>query len=81
MKVTVDELDKLLRTDIGDPKLILDHEQFRIVPVGSLRRYPEALGVISRAALRAQLPDGRKPTTRELATRAKILNSRLTSHG
>ncbi|KAA9150786.1 hypothetical protein FPZ12_040420 [Amycolatopsis acidicola] len=77
MKVTVDELDRLLRAEVSDPKLILDHEEFRVVPVGTLRRYPGARGVISQAALRAQLPRGRKPTTRELATRATILNSRL----
>jgi hypothetical protein len=78
MKVTAGDLDRLLHTEIDDPKLIVAGDRCRIVPVGELHDHPDAVGVISRSALRAQLPSDHTPTKGELVHRANILNARIT---
>jgi hypothetical protein len=81
MNVTVADLRRLLDGAQDDSTLLMVAGRFEIVPAAGIEEYPGALVVISRAALRAQLPRDRAPTDEELRLRAEILSTGITKLG
>ncbi|WP_410667591.1 hypothetical protein [Amycolatopsis sp. cmx-4-68] len=78
LKVTIDDLRRLLGSSLPDPVLVLTGGRMVIEPAGS--ETAGASDVISRAALRDRL-DGSEPTDRDLELIAATLTTAVVQRG